>query len=75
MAFYKDKKVHTKSTAVLKSIQSLGGGWRIVSIFLLLPAFIRDWIYNQIASVRYKLFGKREACRVPSKNEKSKILN
>ena len=74
MALYVKGDVYTKSTAVLKSAQLLGGFWRVFGIFLIIPAFIRDWIYKLIAKNRYSVFGKRESCRIPTSKEKNKIL-
>lgn len=66
--------VYYKSTAVLRSLKRMGGFWPIFSAFLLIPAFLRDPIYNLVARFRYRVFGKKESCRIPSADERDKIL-
>jgi predicted DCC family thiol-disulfide oxidoreductase YuxK len=58
---YKEK-THTKSTAILKSILLLGGLYKTVGLFFLIPKFIRDGFYTFIAKNRYKWFGKLDTC-------------
>lgn len=64
----------TKSDAVLKIAANLKGISRILVIGKILPKFIRDLIYDLIAKNRYKFFGKRESCRIPTPEEKIKFL-
>ena len=68
------KNIYTKSTAALKVIKNLSGPIKLIYPFILLPKFLRDFFYNAIARFRYKLFGKRDTCRVPTKEEKKKFL-
>ena len=44
-------------------------------LLLAIPAPLRDWVYGLIARNRYKFFGKREACRMPTKEERQKFLD
>ena len=67
-------KAYLKSTAALGISRHLRGGWPLLSIFLILPAFIRNWVYDFIARNRYKWFGKKEACMIPTPELKSKFL-
>jgi predicted DCC family thiol-disulfide oxidoreductase YuxK len=39
------------------------------------PRVLADWVYDRVASVRYRLFGKREACRVPAPEERARFLD
>ncbi|WP_103068334.1 thiol-disulfide oxidoreductase DCC family protein [Aquimarina sediminis] len=55
-----------KSTAALRIAKQLSGIFPLLSVFLLLPTFFRDWIYNIIAKNRYKWFGKKESCMIPT---------
>ena len=64
----------TKSTAVLKIAKQLSGLYKLGYAFIIIPPFIRDTIYDFIAKNRYKWFGKKEACRIPSKEERNKFL-
>lgn len=54
-----------KSTAALKIARELSGVWSLLSIFLLLPRFLRDQFYGLVARNRYRIFGKRDTCRIP----------
>jgi predicted DCC family thiol-disulfide oxidoreductase YuxK len=59
-------KYFVKSLAVLHILRELGGGWRLLYSFIIIPDFIRDFFYNLIASNRYKIFGKKETCMIPT---------
>jgi predicted DCC family thiol-disulfide oxidoreductase YuxK len=63
----------TKSTGALKVLSQLNN-WRWAWIFLFVPKFIRDGIYSFIARNRYRWFGKREACWLPTPELKAKFL-
>jgi predicted DCC family thiol-disulfide oxidoreductase YuxK len=64
---------YTRSTAALRIAKGLSGTLKILYVFLFLPGFLRDWIYNIIAKNRCQLFGKREACRIPDDDEIKKF--
>ncbi|MBE0569912.1 MAG: thiol-disulfide oxidoreductase DCC family protein [Ignavibacteriaceae bacterium] len=68
------EKFFTKSTAALMISKKLNGPIKILSLFFILPKFFRDFIYDMVAKNRYKIFGKRESCRVPTKEDKLKFL-
>lgn len=65
---------YTKSTAALKIAQSFGGVWQLTSVFERIPEKIRDWVYDYIAKNRYKWYGKKDACMIPTPELKSKFL-
>ena len=67
-------QIYTKSTAALLVARHLGAPWPVTQIFLIIPRPIRDWVYGLIANNRYRLFGKRETCRLPSPEEKARFL-
>ena len=68
-------KAYDKSTAALKIIKRLdGGGFKAIYAFFIIPKFFRDWIYSFIAQNRYKWFGKRESCMIPSHELKNRFL-
>lgn len=69
-----DDKFFTKSTAALLVCRELNGVVRILYPFIVLPKIFRDFIYDMIAENRYKLFGKRESCRVPTEADRLKFL-
>ncbi len=64
----------TKSTAALRIARKLNYPVKVLYYFIFIPKFLRDLIYSLIAINRYKLFGKRDVCRVPTENEKEKFL-
>lgn len=54
-----------KSTAIIRISKYLGGAWPLCMIALIIPRFIRDFIYDIIAKNRYRWFGKFDTCRIP----------
>ncbi len=64
----------TKSTAVLKIAKQLSGLYKLGYAFIIIPPFIRDTIYDFIAKNRYKWFGKKESCMIPSIEVREKFL-
>lgn len=65
---------YTKSEAALRISKSLSGFWPVMSVFLGLPSRLRDWIYDWVAKNRYKWFGRREECMIPTPEMKNKFL-
>ncbi|MBU2996371.1 DUF393 domain-containing protein [Cellulophaga baltica] len=66
---------YTKSTAALKVIKSFGGIYSLFGIFEYVPESIRDAIYDYVAKNRYKWYGKKEACMIPTPELKEKFLD
>lgn len=69
-----ESEYHFKSTAALKIAQDLQFPTNLAIVFLVIPAFIRNWVYDIIARNRYKWYGKREACMIPTPELKAKFL-
>jgi len=69
-----DEKVYNKSTGALKVARQIKGVWSWLYIFIIIPAFIRDTVYTWIAQNRYKWFGKKEACMIPTPELKARFL-
>jgi len=67
-------KVYVKSSAILEILKELPAGWKILSLGVICPQFLRDWIYNLVAKNRYRIFGKRAECFLPSKDIIDKFL-
>lgn len=63
-----------KSTAALKIALQLGFPNNLMCAFFIIPPFIRDWVYDYIAKNRYKWYGKKETCIIPTPELKSKFL-
>ncbi len=70
----KDGKVFTKSSAALHIAKKLKSFWSILWIFIIIPKPIRDVVYDFIAKNRYKWFGKKESCMLPTAEIKNKFL-
>jgi predicted DCC family thiol-disulfide oxidoreductase YuxK len=70
-----DQRLLRRSRAVLFVLAQLGGLWWVLSWGRVVPAVIADRLYDLVASVRYRVFGKREACRVPSAEERALFLD
>ena len=64
-----------KSTAALKIMQDFTGIWKLSTVLLLLPEGFRNSIYDYIAKNRYKWFGKKETCMIPTPKLKIKFLD
>ena len=75
MVFSDGKKFYTKSSAVLEICKSLGGGFHFFRIGYLLPPFLRNALYTLIANNRYKWFGKKNQCMIPTADLKERFLN
>ncbi|BDD12776.1 hypothetical protein FUAX_52080 (plasmid) [Fulvitalea axinellae] len=72
--FIEDGRAYTKSTAALKVLSTLGGGWKVLAAFRFVPEKIRDFAYLWIAKRRYKLFGKKEVCELPLPSVRERFL-
>ena len=68
-------KVYTKSTGALMVTKNLSGILPALYIFIIIPPFIRNLVYDLVSKYRYSLFGKKETCWIPSPKLKSKFLN
>src|SRR5690606_3741339 len=68
------KGISYKSTATLKVASSLEFPVSLMSVFLIFTAFIIDWLYDFIARNRYKWYGKKDACMMPTPELRYKFL-
>ena len=68
------ERIYTHSSAVLRVVHITGGLWRLFEIFWIVPKFLRDWIYRGIAKVRYRIFGKYDACPMPPVKWRDRFL-
>jgi predicted DCC family thiol-disulfide oxidoreductase YuxK len=65
---------YTQSTAAIKVCKYLSGAWSLCKIFIIVPKFIRDGLYNWVAKNRYKWFGQKETCMIPTPEVKARFL-
>lgn len=75
IVYYRNGEILTKSTAALRVYADLGGLRSIVFILFIFPRFIRNTVYDYIARNRYKWFGKKESCRIPSPEERQYFID
>ena len=66
--------VYTKSSAALRIARKMSNLWSLFFVLLIIPSFIRDGVYDFIAKNRYKWFGKKEQCMIPTQGLKEKFL-
>ncbi len=64
----------TYSTAALNIAAHLDGAWSALAAFRFVPVFVRDFCYKTFARNRYKLFGKQEACMLPTPEIRARFL-
>lgn len=64
----------SKTDAVLRVMRELGSGWRILTLGHYLPTFLRNKLYDMVATNRYRLFGKKETCRLPTEEERQRFI-
>ncbi len=70
----RNDKAFIKSTAALLVARQLKSVLKLLYGFIILPLFIRDAVYNVVAKNRYKWFGKKTECMLPSQSIKAKFL-
>ena len=75
IVFYSEGRVFNKSRAALEVAKRMRGLWPLMYVFIVIPGFLRDIIYDFIARNRYKWFGKKDACRIPTPELKSRFLD
>ena len=63
-----------RSDAVLRIANYLGGRWKILTAFKILPKFFRDGCYNVVAANRYRIFGKQDSCMIPTPELKDRFV-
>ncbi|AQS56560.1 thiol-disulfide oxidoreductase DCC family protein [Novibacillus thermophilus] len=70
-----NNQVYLKSDAALRICKHLKGAWKLMSIFLIVPKPIRNAVYSLIAKNRYKFYGKRDSCMIPSPEIRERFLD
>lgn len=74
LLYSEDNGLAIKSTAALKIARHLGFPRNVLSVFRIVPVFIRNWVYDIVAKNRYKWYGQRDECMIPTPELKSKFL-
>lgn len=70
-----NKNIYTRSTAALRVAKELNNGLSLLYGFIIVPPFIRNAVYSWVAHNRYKWFGKKEACWIPTPELKDLFLD
>ena len=68
-------KIYTHSDVALRVARRLGGLWSMASVFRFIPKSIRDALYNFVAARRYRWFGKKDSCMLPTPELKQRFLS
>lgn len=66
--------IYKKSSAILKIVRHLPYLWKLIYGLIIIPPFVRDYLYSIVANNRYKWFGKRDFCMAPSDELKERFL-
>lgn len=74
IVLYYKGNVYYKSTAALRIAWLLGGFWSMLAMFLIVPPFIRNLVYDWIARNRYRWFGKYDACKIPTAEIRDRFI-
>lgn len=69
-----DGKTYRKAEGVFKALASLGGIWKLSALSAIVPSGILNFGYNLVAENRYRLFGKRDTCRLPTPEERARFI-
>lgn len=73
--FIENNVAYTSSTAALRVCKYLNRLWPLMYGFIIVPEFLRNGVYNWISRNRYRWFGKKEVCMVPTPEIRSRFLN
>ncbi len=74
MAVIEDQRTYYRSDAFFKVMGHLPAPWPWLKVFRIVPRFVRDWAYDRIALNRYRLFGRYDACLVPTPDHLRRFL-
>jgi predicted DCC family thiol-disulfide oxidoreductase YuxK len=66
--------VYVRSAGALRVAHHLGGAWRLAGLLQIVPRVVRDGAYDAFARVRYRLFGRYDACPLPSPEQRARFL-
>lgn len=74
MVFINGNQAYEKSDAALEIARQLDGAWRLLYVLKIVPRFLRDAVYTLVANNRYRLFGKRDSCWLPTPEFQSRFI-
>ena len=68
-------RVWTRSAAALRVARRLTFPWPLTYVLVLVPSPLRDWAYDRIARGRYRWFGRRAVCMVPTSELRARFID
>jgi len=68
-------KAYTHSTAALRILKRLGFPWSMLNAFAIVPRQVRDWAYRLFARYRYRIFGRKDQCMLPTPEVRARFLS
>ena len=68
------KRFRVRSDAAIAILTGLGGLWRLAAALRIVPRPLRDALYDYVARNRFRWYGRRDACRVPTPAERERFL-
>ncbi|MEM7166554.1 MAG: DCC1-like thiol-disulfide oxidoreductase family protein [Planctomycetota bacterium] len=74
VVLYDGGQAYVRSSAALRVCRRLRFPWPLLSIFLIVPPFLRDIVYRFVSKRRYSWFGKSDVCRVPTADDKKRFV-
>jgi predicted DCC family thiol-disulfide oxidoreductase YuxK len=74
LVFVEDGRVFMRSDAALRVARCLGFPWSLAYLLAVLPRAFRDRVYDLVARNRYRWFGRRGTCRVPTSDLRRRFL-
>lgn len=70
-----DERIDVRSAAALRVLSYLGGPFRLLLAARIIPAGLRDWLYDRLAAVRYRWFGRYDTCPIPGPDVRARFLD
>ena len=74
VVFLDGERAYVKSEAFFAVMRRLGGAYRLLGVFRVLPKGLRDYVYDQVARHRYRVFGQHESCWLPRPEWRGRFL-
>ncbi len=74
IAYVDENGLHEGADAVLLVLKRLGGFWNLPALLIYIPRPVKEFFYGIVSRNRYRIFGKRDTCRVPSPEERERFL-
>ncbi|MBS1685457.1 MAG: thiol-disulfide oxidoreductase DCC family protein [Bacteroidetes bacterium] len=72
--YLRQGQLYQRSTAALYLMRDLGGAWGLLYAFIIVPRPLRDAVYDLVARYRYRWFGRRESCMMPTEELRGRFL-